>query len=784
MEIKLTAHGDKEPIPEIKDGAFIKLIGPNGIGKTTAADFLEIAFGDYNFKDKGFNNIKNAFTDCNIKIITKDERYEITLTPGTWKYIDSEFKIEEDSIGNCLHNGKRVKPIELRKLVYVKIIRGDEDLEKQIELVSSMFNVILKNNLSDALNYINALETYLKNFEIETKLDLIKKYETLQKNYIKIEINHQDRKLEYDKLYKKLETNVIILDLINKILIWEENDPEELKKQLEKIKKDIVYYEKKDRNLILEREKLAKTLKLINKKQTDELKTIFSELQNVRRNTSQIIRKIKTDFPHEWQNIQNAINNKYIEIYQEKKLKRLEELQNLLDEIQKGSDKLNEMLIIKFKLILKILDECKEDGLGDKFILEITLNGKELKLSIEKFRYYLNEKIDVLNSDPEIEKIKAQRDEIGRIFIAENKIKEVLDKLNKVMNKENDLISKKTKLTKNITIDKFMEPQLERNLRRIDKLIDDESQIRNHIDQLKIERIDIEEKLSTTKNLEPLGELRKRVVDVLPESPFDLVNKKEELNEKLSKDKETLLIVKSKLDELTKELLELEQEIIKIRNEIMVNAKSFGYIDFSKWLDYVENHIKTTQDLVNDLIHLKDNIDGLVKTFTKIELNQPFTKKERDNYIMELVSDIYNKYFLNAYKDEEFFKYVFKGYKGIKQFDVINKVIIFIKENNKLDERKLKEFSSGEKAYAFIRAMILLSKKKSKNNILIVDEAYALMDYMRSGDLTEFQKDLIHNGSYDKIINILPMRIDPEELEEQYFSEYNNLGYYHELIED
>ena len=544
MEIKFSAHGDKEPIPEIKRGQFLKLIGPNGIGKTTAADFLEIGFGEYNFRDKGFENIKNAINDCNIKIKTSTEEFEITLTPGTWKYIDSEFRIEEDSIGTCLYNGKTVKPNELREFVSVKVIRGDEDLEKQIELVSSMFNVILKKKLKNTQNYLDVIEEYYENFKQETKQDLIKKYEKLQDNYAKTEKDHQKTKIEYEKIKKNVNANETLLDLINKIFIWEEYDPKKLEEALKKVNDNIEYYENKQRNLIIERKKLEVTLSSIDKKQKEDLNKIFSEIQKIQKKQNKITHNIKTDFPTEWQNIQKAIKNKYIEKYQEKKINRLKELQNLLDELEKGTAKLNETLITKFNLILKLLDECREEGLGDRGIIEIDLVGKDIKLSIEEFRSKLNERIDVLNSDPEIESLKIKRDKIGKLFIEGTKIKEILEDLNKTVKKENELKNKKAEITKKITLEKYVGPQLENYLRNIDKVIDNEGQVRNHIDQLKMEKSDLEEKLNKTKNLEPLNKLKEEVGKILSEQPSDYKNKIDEINEILAKDKENSLITK------------------------------------------------------------------------------------------------------------------------------------------------------------------------------------------------------------------------------------------------
>ena len=63
----------------------------------------------------------------------------------------------------------------------------DKDLEKQIELVSSMFNTILEKRRNDTLFYLESLDNYIKEFEKETKSGLIEDYKDLQEKYAESE---------------------------------------------------------------------------------------------------------------------------------------------------------------------------------------------------------------------------------------------------------------------------------------------------------------------------------------------------------------------------------------------------------------------------------------------------------------------------------------------------------------------------------------------------------------------------------------------------------------------
>ena len=70
----------------------------------------------------------------------------------------------------------------------------------------------------------------------------------------------------------------------------------------------------------------------------------------------------------------------------------------------------------------------------------------------------------------------------------------------------------------------------------------------------------------------------------------------------------------------------------------------------------------------------------------------------------------------------------------------------------------------------------------AKYKILFIDEANALLDYIRAGDLENLQLKMIKNGELDKIINMFPIHETPDQLSEEFRNELNKYGYYQEIV--
>ena len=437
-------------------------------------------------------------------------------------------------------------------------------------------------------------------------------------------------------------------------------------------------------------------------------------------------------------------------------------------------------MIGKFSQIYDLLEECTAEGLGNEFIFDGAFNDELTKISIEEFERNLEERILILKSNPEHIALREKLEEIG---IDVKKIKNLLSYISnwkKLIDLDNELKTQKANITRN-TLDQYVEPEkIKMNLDKHSLLLRNESQIKLKLNDLTSQSNELKRRINLTNNLESLETLNDELKNVCGEIPENLDTKLNDLNKKKEKINKEFNVLESKLKKSTLTLKEVELDIEKIKQDIMVIAKSYKYSDFSKWIEYIDFHFQKTQKLINNILFpFSDYLKTLKDIFNEIEKNRIIKNKK----YLSLISETYNQFFLTTYRHPAFFQHVFKGYKEIKYFDIIEKKIVFIKEDNGEDQRRLIDFSSGEKAYAFIRAMITLFKKDSKYKILFLDEANALMDYIRSGDLLNFQLELIKNKDFDKIINILPMQKEPAQLSEDQRIEYENNGYYQEILQ-
>ena len=220
MELFFSTFGELKTIPEIKSGKILKIIGENGIGKSMAAIFFEIAAGGYQFNSENqFNEIKNRFNECVIEVKTEKNNIKLYLTPGTWRYNKRDFKIIESSIGRFELNGDKIDIIKLKELLSVKVIRGDENLETQLILISDIFVEYLDIYSNKIKIYVETLKDYLENFKERTNDELIKNYFEKQEKFNQLNQNKHKIEEEFQKLLKKVQSNETKQKLIEHILI-------------------------------------------------------------------------------------------------------------------------------------------------------------------------------------------------------------------------------------------------------------------------------------------------------------------------------------------------------------------------------------------------------------------------------------------------------------------------------------------------------------------------------------------------------------------------------------
>ncbi|MEJ2248663.1 MAG: hypothetical protein P8Y97_03265, partial [Candidatus Lokiarchaeota archaeon] len=496
------------------------------------------------------------------------------------------------------------------------------------------------------------------------------------------------------------------------------------------------------------------------------------------RDKNRLITKITEHFPEEVNDIMKSDNIDSIKILQEKKIQTLEYAKNSYDEFLKGKIEVKNKLLEKSRLIKDILDECMAEGLENEILIEDYYEDIFLELKVEEINKYIKNRISILEKSPEHTAQKEKLKELKKDFDEINKLLEFIKKWEKLIKKDNELRQQRQNISKD-NLDQFLEPEIiKKSLDSQDKLLNDRQQVNIKLVHLNSKLNEFKKRESLTNGLKPLVTLETQYRDLYGEIPNNLDSTIENIEVEISDKIKNLNGLEFNLNKLVNKQETIKEQIDKIKLKIMDKAKVFKFSEFVRWIEYVEKHDKKIKYLINEILNpFYDYIRNLKDLFIKIEKNKNVEKEP----FLQLVSEIYNQFFLDTYKNQSFFKYVFKDYNEIKSFDIAERKIIFVKKSGEEDHRSLSDFSSGEKAYAFIRAMITLFNEKSHYKILFIDEANALMDYLRSGDLLDFQIELLEKGYFDKIINILPIKEPPDENSE-FYNEYQKNGYYQEPI--
>jgi len=783
LEIKFKTEGELKTIPYIKGGKLIKLVGKNGVGKSMAAIFLEIVCGNYKFKNEAqFNQIKSRFKKSVIKIITQTDEIEITIAPGTWIYNKTEFKLENSSIGFFRINGNRVDFQQFKNFLFVKIIRGNENLETQIDLITDTFIEILDKYSLKNREFISKIKDYQNSFSKSVNIDLIKKYDDWQEKYVKSITQLEKWENRYRDLsnnFKEIENKIKIIE---KIKIWEENDPNFIKQKINEINIEIEKFNKKYEENVLNLNKLEERLRDLEEHERQQVQEYVQKKQKIITEKNNFIEKINEKFPNNVKAIIKAKNLELVENLQENINKNLEDIiNNFESELESKETRYLINLHNKLEEIRNIIEECIADGLGDQYIIDEVYNDIELKISIEEFKRFLDNTILLLEHNPEHAYIKEKMEELKKEIEEKQIFLKFIKEWKKLIDKEEKLRDIKKNITDN-TLDQFLEPELiKQYIDKQDLLYNENSQIKLKLQELTLNLNNLQNRLELTKNLESKNVLYNQLENYYEKIPSNLETELENLITESNDIHEEMKALELNITEENKKKSQIQEKIQKIKSEILKIAKQNNFNTLNEWKEYVVSHLDKINKLLNEyLIPFSDYLANVKKSFYAIK---EYNNVSKSTYI-DLISEVYNQFFLNTYNKASYFEHVFKDYDSIMNFDIIKKTINFIKKDKSIDSRSLNDFSSGEKAYAFIRAMISMINSEAIYKILFIDEANALLDYIRANDLEELQIKMIEGGKLDKIINIFPIQEIPNKLNENYEKEYNEFGYYQEVLKE
>ena len=421
---------------------------------------------------------------------------------------------------------------------------------------------------------------------------------------------------------KELEESLECVDCFSKF----KKKIAELKKQIEsfqKLKTEMAEYKLKED--AYEREKIE-----LNK-QNEELKEKNKEINT----------KL---FEHESQKLklQDIINNVTFE----------------RDELEKELSESKGVILLNDKKIKELLSEIIEK---DKIIIAKDLELKSLNATIDSLKQQINGHIETIEKrDKQIKElndiIDGLREEIHKYKEKESAFniqkKEVDAKQRRLFDDDDSLNNKNKQIILEI-ID--LRKELEAKTIEFTKK---EKTLNEEIEELKLNdnTENLKERNAQNQELRDEIDILKQQILELKEIVIKISKEKEDINNKLLQEYSN---VDGKINELYKELEEVEQRKKKLKNSEAVKG-----IDFNNY-DYNVNEIDIIKNTKRDLVLLENRKEALTMTINTLKKYNPnhydtsYDDIERDNIIKKIINENINLYqdkVNNKRKLEEFEK--------------------------------------------------------------------------------------------------------------------------------
>ncbi|MHA1996824.1 MAG: type IV secretion system protein, partial [Promethearchaeota archaeon] len=755
-------------IPTFKNDPIIQLHGRNGVGKSMAATMMEIAAGNYIFKDFGqFSGLKGVIESCTIELSAGDSRsIRVKLIPSTWRFNQSSNTINPETIGLFYYNNTEIPFTDFKKKVNVRVIRGDESLEQQILFFKDIFTSKINQKIDDLNRSTQILDMYKKKLTKKIDVQVIKEYHKKQDHYSKI----LDRKnaLETTITSRKqlLDVNGARIPILENLRYYLENAGIDVEEEKRRVQDNIEFIEKDLEKKIKEKIELEGKLKelsgKIDKDREELLKkkdTLEKQRENIRNKLSQYfddrdISRLRDEKAREV-NIKNTENQiKTLESFREK----------LKGELDKANTESDSILGINgfISRMEEYCEQIKDKPFSNEKFIKINLTGEEHSLSPLDMLAFLKEshipviedakfkefQRKVAETSKQIKELDEQKELLKRQFSIEKKINAITQKLALQGNNLSDAIDEGTA--------KFIPNRLNELESTIDNLHDDLRRMENKLEDIK----SVGEKLETIQSKHVLAtQLRDLGCDLKPLDLDTCVKELTAAQKHISRNQVKLEEQEAELQTLQEKFSNARKEVDDVSNKLRASSHEFGFSKFGEFITYIEGHFNKMEKLLASFNKITKKLRTLRNDMEAV-ISGKNAKNPKNN---KIIIEEFDRIFKEMYGNPEFFKFVFKDYRSIKRFDIKNRTIIFETKTGLEESRDLNEFSSGEKTYAYCRAIISMLAHSADYCIIILDESYALLDHEHSKDLYQFQKQQVKDGGVAKFINILPLKEDLQE---------------------
>lgn len=752
-------------LDEFISGQMIEVQGLNGVGKSAAAQLLEIATGQHIFRRASeFESLKRSLIDASIVISGLENQCQtITakLTPSRWQ-LDSDYRIQPATIGTFQVDGSPANHDKVWSLLSSRTIRGNDTI------VSQMIEVLIRNRedldkyIAGALSNLDQIDgIYQKLLTISTPDDLAT-YRRAQDSVEHSREVQASLKAEIGELEKILDNLEPILEIDRQINELTEADIPSLSQRIQTIRLELDQNDSAQATIRGQIETLQQSVTAQEAVNQAQIATQLVKIETVQAQEfalkSQLIQQLneaKLEVPTtELLQLEQQLYQADFDISKE-----IEDLRNRSSEAQKN-------LILSdlgSGLVYRILPDI-EHGLGEEIIAsgplptvqhaDISLTDLEKMLNIrltELEALMIGEGGDVYAES--IDRLGLRREAVinlrrtARSLRRRSRMLAVMyERLDEVQTGE---ASRSTATIRELNHELQGLRQFELG-RRID--------LRNMEGAL--ERVAAYPSLSDLQSKLDAGKSSLGITDDIESVHQNYVGK-------LSGAKVRLDPVQQELKDSV-DLLDATERRLQAQLQVVLRDNAIKRL-LPKNVD--DDVIHIMEMLHTSMRRLLDNSDTVANRITQVRnaisemidnLQEKATPTEASAPIIDVLRELYNGYFVSVYQQPEFLKYIFRDFESVVRFDMgANDVILRSKGGEEII-RPLGAFSSGEKAFAFSLAMITLtSRQKSANRILVLDEFSALLDYERADVLRRhLRRNVTEQQIADKVIVILPARED------------------------
>lgn len=773
MEIKFEYEGRAglRVLDGFIDGKIIEVQGLNGIGKSVAAQLLEIISGEHVFQRRSdFESLRSALKSATVSITglpRERNTIRVVSTPEKWVFTQED-QIRPDTVGEFYVDGEMSPAKEAMSWISTRIIRGNDTIISQMRevLIRNREDVVQKHMTAKRnFEFAQGLKSDFLGISPEDNVTVFKRArESLSANRVK----ESELQKDIGRTSSVLTALKQLLQMKEQIEELQKADFPTLSERIEGLETDLSKNLQKQEVLTREIESLQTQVaaqSVQNQQQANTLAALLARLENeeeeLRGGLAEAIQLL--DLPID--DLTPGGLERQLTALDKRNSDRMDGLESRWKEVSAHL----ELAGVGHSLVFRLIPAVQK-GFGEKIIGQGEIDRLGIvELSVSQLERLVRNRLSVLDretSDLPEEEYKKEADSLRVQRQHVQGALSVVKSLRKKIRGKTDTANRLNRLQ--TSIDRLGAQRVQTLKKSLEELRQQELYSRIELARMR----ETYERLSGYRNLADLSNKY--------ESELSKLNLKQDVASVYEQFQRTSIAYEANLEEVQRQIQENGNVIRKLGNDFLeeirrlAEKKELSYFVVNPnqpTIDEAAASIEQTHLKINQFVDSCDQVHdfvGRVHESINIMLQQLQGKELKKRELEDIISalrQIYSDYFVSVYQAPEFLSYVFKGFKNVVRFDMEKNEVILENVDGQEYSRPLTAFSSGERAFAFSLAMIeITARRKEVNKLLILDEFGALLDYERSEVLKRHLKEKIENEEIaDKVIIILPAREDLRE---------------------